>query len=407
MSPARKRRSRGLKRALLLRDIRVVDFSLAYAGPYAAKLLGDLGAAIVHVETGERLDIMREYPPYGAVEGPDRSGSFASLHRNKRSLTLDLKTAGGRAVMERLVQRADVLLENFTPRVLPSLGFPWSRLTALNPRLVYCAMPGFGTTGPHREHRSYGPTLEGHSGIASMTGYEEEPPLRMGCSYPDMVGGVTGAFAILAALRERTKTGRGTMVELPQQQAAAALTGIALAEWSVNKRVLGRSGNAHPWFVPHGVYRCAGDDRWIAIAVRDDAQWAPLGPLLGLPPLAHAERQARRHDIDRAIAHFTASRDADGLARDLRARGVEAYPVRSALDLARDPHLAARGFVEAIDHPVLGRLRYPGPPWRIDGAETAAHEPAPCLGQHTRAILAELGYLGAEVTRLTEEGALR
>src|SRR2546426_11323108 len=130
MSPARKRWSRGLKRALLLRDIRVVDFSLAYAGPYAAKLLGDLGAAIVHVETGERLDIMREYPPYGAVEGPDRSGSFASLHRNKRSLTLDLKTAGGRAVMERLVQRADVLLENFTPRVLPSLGFPWSRLTA-------------------------------------------------------------------------------------------------------------------------------------------------------------------------------------------------------------------------------------------------------------------------------------
>jgi benzylsuccinate CoA-transferase BbsF subunit len=396
-----------VKRVLLLRDVRVIDFSTAYAGPYAAKLLGDLGADVIHVETGTRLDIMREYPPYRAEAGPDRSGSFASLHRNKRGLTLNLKTAGARGVMERLLGTGDVIIENYTPRVLPSLGFAWERMTALNPRLIYCTMPGFGASGPHREYRSYGPTLEGQSGIAFMTGYEEEPPLRMGCSYPDMVGGVTGAFAILAALRQRATTGRGTRVELPQQQAAVALTGIATVEWSVNKRVLGRLGNAHPWFVPHDIYRCAGDDQWVAVVVREDGQWERLAPLLGLPAMARAERVRQRVAIDAALSRFTASRQADAVARQLIAIGVEAYPVRNAFDLARDPHVAARGFVETIDHARLGPLPYPGPPWRIEGVPTGPHVPAPCLGEHTEPILSELGYAPAAIAALRDEGALR
>lgn len=396
-----------MKRALLLGGLRVIDFSTAYAGPYAAKLLGDLGADVIHVETGDRLDIMREYPPYGAPAGPDRSGSFASLHRNKRGLSLNLKREGARGVMARLIERSDVLLENFTPRVLPSLGFPWEKLQELNARLVYCRMPGFGAAGPAREYRSYGPTLEAQSGIAYMTGYEDEPPLRMGCSYPDMVGGVTGAFAILAALRQRVRTGRGAVIELPQQQAAAALTGIALAQWSVNKRLTGRMGNRHPWFVPHDVYRCAGDDRWVAIVVRDDEQWARLAPRLGLPAMTRAQRSGRLAEIDAAIAAFTAVREADAIARELTNAGVEAYPVRTALDLARDPHVAARGFIETIEHATIGARPYAGPPWHITGAETAPHRPAPRLGEHTDAILAELGYAEDDVSRLREEGALR
>lgn len=397
-----------MKRVRLLPGIRVIDFSTAYAGPYAGKLLGDLGADVVHVETGERLDIMRSYPPYRGPSEPDHSGSFASLHRNKRGITLNLKTGGARGVMERLIRVSDVLVENFTPRVLPSLGFPWSRLQELNPRLVCCRMPGFGTSGPYREYRSYGPTLEGQTGIAGMTGYEDEPPLRMGCSYPDMVGGVTGAFAILTALRQRARTGRGALIELPQQQAAAALTGIALAEWSVNKRVIARLGNAHPWFVPHDLYRCAGDDRWVAVVVRDEEAWARLAPRIGLPPaLTRADRAQRRAAIDRALAAFTAPRDADDVTRELAALGVEAYPVRTALDLARDAHVAARGFVETIPHTAMGPLPYAGPPWRIDGAETTPHAPAPCLGEHSEAVLWELGYDDAGIAALREEGALR
>jgi benzylsuccinate CoA-transferase BbsF subunit len=309
--------------------------------------------------------------------------------------------------MERLVRGSDVLVENFTPRVLPSLGFPWERLRALNPQLVYCSMPGFGVAGPHRDYRSYGPTLEGQSGIAHMTGYEDEPPLRMGCSYPDMVGGVTGAFAILAALRQRARTRSGAMIELPQQQAATALTGTALAEWSVEGRIAGRAGNAHPWFVPHGLYRCAGDDRWVAIVVRDDAAWARLAPLVGLTAMPGGERRDRRREIDAAVARFTGAEDANALAPRLRALGIEAYPLRTALDLAQDSHVATRGFVETIGHRVLGSRPYAGPPWRLGGVATADHAPAPCLGEHTEEILAELGYVRSEVERLREEGALR
>lgn len=396
-----------MKRALLLTGVRVIDFSTAYAGPYAAKLLGDLGADVVHVETGDRLDIMRAYPPYGAPAGPDRSGSFASLHRNKRGLSLNLKNERARGVMTRLISVSDVLVENFTPRVLPSLGFPWETMQKVNARLVYCRMPGFGASGPDREYRSYGPTLEAQSGMAYLTGYEHEPPLRMGCSYPDMVGGVTGAFAILAALHQRARTGCGAILELPQQQAAAALTGIALAQWTVNKQLLGRLGNRHPWFVPHDVYRCAGEDRWVAIVVRDDEQWARLAPRLGLPPMTRAQRRDGLHDVDAAIASYTAGREPDAVARELTALGVEAYPVRTALDLSRDPHIAARGFVETIDHPTIGPRPYAGPPWQITGAETAPHRPAPQLGQHTDAILAGLGYAEEDVIRLREEGALR
>ena len=396
-----------MKRALLLTGIRVVDFSTAYAGPYAAKLLGDLGADVIHVETGDRLDIMREYPPYGAPDGPDRSGSFASIHRNKRGLALNLKRPGAGEVMTRLIRAADVLVENFTPRVLPSLGFPWATIQQINPRLVYCRMPGFGASGPNREYRSYGPTLEAQSGIAYMTGYDDEPPLRMGCSYPDMVGGVTGAFAILAALRQRTRTGRGAVLELPQQQAAAALTGIALAQWTINKQLTGRMGNRHPWFVPHDVYRCAGEDRWVAIVVRDDAQWARLAPRLDLPPLTRGQRRDRLGEIDRALARFTGARDAEAVARELTALGIEAYPVRTALDLSHDPHVAARGFIETIDHGAIGPRPYAGPPWQITGAPTAPHRPAPQLGQHTDDILTELGYSADEAARLRQDGALR
>jgi benzylsuccinate CoA-transferase BbsF subunit len=396
-----------MKRVRLLSGVRVTDFSTAYAGPYAGKLLGDLGASVIHVETAARMDIMRNYPPYGAAEGPDRSGSFASLNRNKRGITLNLKTAGARGVMERLLRSSEVLIENYTPRVLPSLGFDRERVRALNPQLVYCAMPGFGTRGPYRDYRSYGPTLEGQSGIAFMTGYEDEPPLRMGCSYPDMVGGVTAALAVLAALRRARLTGQGAFVELPQQQAAAALTGIAVTAWTVNRRLMGRLGNGHPWWVPHGIYRAAGEDRWLAVVVRDDTAWALLAPLLGLPAMTHAERRARRGEIDAALGRFAASRDADAAAQELQALGLEAQAVRTALDLAADPHLAARGFIETIDHPTIGARPYAGPPWRITGAETEPHRPAPRLGEHTEEVLAELGYDGAAIVALRAEGALR
>lgn len=391
---------------MLLAGIRAVELTTAFAGPYAGKLLADLGADVVRIESASRLDIMRGYPPYLMPEGPERSGSFASINRNKRSVTLDLGTAGGREVAERLIVRADALIENYTPRVLPALGLDPDRLQGLNPRLVICRMPGFGVDGPHRAYRSYGPTLEGQAGLAALTGYAGEAPLRMGCSYPDMVGGVTAAFAVLAALRRRERTGRGAVIELPQQRAAAALTGTAVAEWTLDKRLAGRLGNAHPWFVPHGVYRCAGPDRWIAISVREDAAFAALARLAGLPVMDLAARQAARDAIDAALERWTAEQDAEALGRMLRAHGVEATPVRSAPELARDPHLESRGFVEQIDHPLHGRRPYAGPPWRIGGVAVEPHRPAPRLGEHTDGVLAELGYAPEAVAALRRDGAL-
>jgi benzylsuccinate CoA-transferase BbsF subunit len=166
-------------------------------------------------------------------------------------------------------------------------------------------------------------------------------------------------------------------------------------------------GNAHPWFVPHDVYRCAGDDRWVAVVVRDDGQWARLAPRLGLPAMTRAERARQRAAIDEALSRFTRAREADAVACELIALGVEASPVRNALDLAGDPHVAARGFVETIDHASLGPLPYPGPPWRLESVPTGPHVPAPCLGEHTEPILRELGYASEAIAALRDEGALR
>jgi benzylsuccinate CoA-transferase BbsF subunit len=391
---------------MLLAGVRVVELTTAYAGPYAGKLLADLGADVVRIESAGRLDIMRGYPPYLEPAGVERSGSFASINRNKRSVTLDLKTPGGREAAARLVAAADALIENYTPRVLASLGLDPADLRARYPRLVICRMPGFGTAGPHRDYRSYGPTLEGQAGLAALTGYAGEAPLRMGCSYPDMVGGVTAAFAVLAALRARAASRRGAIVEVPQQRAAAALTGAATAEWSLGGRAAGRLGNAHRWFVPHGVYRCAGADRWAAISVRDEAAFAALARLAGLPAMDLAARQAARGEIDAALERWTSAQDAGAVTARLRAAGVEATAVRSAMDVARDPHVEARGFVEPIEHPSHGRRPYAGPPWRIEGAPVEPHRPAPRLGEHTEAVLAELGYSPDAIAELARSGAL-
>lgn len=395
-----------MKRARLLDGIHVVELTTAFAGPYAGKLLGDLGADVVRVESARRPDIMRGYPPSLLPDGPERSGSFSSINRNKRSVALDLKTPGGRGAIARLIERADVLIENFTPRVLPSLGLDPATLHATNPRLVICRMPGFGLDGPHAAYRSYGPTLEGQAGLAALTGYPGEAPLRMGCSYPDMVGGVTAAFAVLSALRRRIGTGRGAAIELPQQRAAAALTGTAVAEWTASRRIAERAGNAHAWHVPHGTYRCAGDDRWIAISVRDETGWRALAEIAGLPPMDLSARQRARASIDEAIERWTIGQDADVLAGALCARGIEAQPIRGALDLVRDPHIAARGFIESIDHPLHGARPYAGPPWRIAGVAIDPHRPAPRLGEHTDEVLGEIGYTPDDIAALRAEEAL-
>ena len=196
------------------------------------------------------------------------------------------------------------------------------------------------------------------------------------------------------------------MIELPQQRAAAALTGTAVAEWTVNRRIAERTGNTHAWHVPHGTYRCAGDDRWIVISVRDETAWRALAGIAGLPAMSLPARQRARAAIDEAIERWAIGQDAVALADTLRSRGIEAQPVRGALDLVDDPHIVARGFIELIEHPLHGARPYAGPPWRIDGVPVDPHRPAPCLGEHTDEVLAEIGYTPDDIAALRAQEAL-
>lgn len=378
---------------LPLTGIRVLDCTAWWAGPSATHVLACLGAEVIKVESDNRPDAMRT----ASVRPPtdpawlEWSGIFHAVNAGKKSITLDLTSPEGVATFERLAMGADLVVENYTPRVMEQFGLDWERLHELNPRLVMVRMPAFGLDGPWRDRTGFAQTMESLAGMAWVTGFPDGPPVlvRGAC---DPIAGMHAVVATLLALRARTFDGAGRLVESTMVEAALNVTVEQVIEWDLRGVRLDREGNRGVG-APQDVYRCAGDDRWVAVAVVTDDQWKALRSVIGLPDdwrwETSEQRRAHADEIDSLIERWTSSLEAEAATAALIGAGVPAAEVARGCDIARNPQLRHRGLFEVEDHPVTGRHELPTLPFRFDHVETWLSGPAPLLGQHTAAILSE------------------
>jgi len=410
---------------LPLEGVRVIELGMVFVLPVATMPLAALGADVIKVEAASRPDSVRWGPQPDNVPRPDgynHGAHFQMLNRNKRGLTLDLTRPEGRDLLLRLVAKSDVVAENFTPRVLKNLSLTYDDLRAVNPRIILLSSTGFGQTGPWKDYRAYGPNTEAVDGLMHLTGYPDGPPVRagaggMGVAFTDASGGFYGTFAILAALERRQRTGEGTWLDLSHYEAGVATIPEAVIDFAMNGRVQVRDGNRDPVRAPQGCYPCAGDDRWVAISVADDAAFRALASIMGSPGLADERRfctaDARRehHDeLDDVVSAWTTSRRATDIETSLQAAGVEATAVSTPRDVWFDAQLAHRRFFETVPAPEsaaeIGPRPHIRPVWK-SGMPRAPLRRAPEFGEHNRETLGELlGLSEAEQKRLVEAGVI-
>jgi benzylsuccinate CoA-transferase BbsF subunit len=326
--------------------------------------------------------------------------------RGKQSIVLDLGDPRGVDLARRLAAASDVVIDNFSARVMENLGLDYESLRALRPDVICVRMTGYGLTGPDRDHVSYGPTLQALTGYTLLMGEPGGPPAGFGYSYSDLAGGNLGALAVLVALWHRRRTGRGQLVDLSQLEAVASLVGPALLDRAAHGGTSLAVGNASQEAAgaPHGVYPCAGDDRWIAITVLGDEEWRRFVAAMGMPDWTHDPRFAATEgrlanagELDREVAAWTRGQDADGLMARLQAAGVTAGRVADAADVcARDPQLAHRGHFVDVPTPEGTAVRMDGPAFLLSETPARVSGPGPLLGEHTGAVLARVLGLGAD-----------
>lgn len=376
----------------LLSDLVVVDLTRALAGPHAAMMLGDLGARVIKVESPAGGDDSRGWgPPF--VEG--ESTYFLSANRNKESVTADLKSAEGKEFLTKLVRKADVLLENFRPGVLDRLGFPVERLHELNPRLVILSITGFGHDGPEGGRAGYDQIAQGEGGLMSVTGAVE--PTKTGVPIADLLAGMYGAYGVLAALHERSITGRGRVVRTSLLASVVGVHAFHGTKWTVAGELPERVGNHHAQIAPYGMYRTKDDI--VQVAVGSESQWRTFAPLVGLDPedvrfVGNSDRVAHRDELTAAIEAVFSTEPADEWLRRLAETGIPAGKVRDFQQVYEWEQTQSQGLLIDVDHPTLGRIQLPGPPLRFDDQQYAgAREtnlPPPRLGEHDESVRAWL-----------------
>jgi benzylsuccinate CoA-transferase BbsF subunit len=397
-------RMAGVGERLPLTGLRVVNFGWAWAGPAAGQTLGILGAEVYKVETRVRVDINRTLPPFAeGIADPDRSLQNHAGWAGNGSVQLDLTRSEGRELALRLVAVSDVAIENFGPGVLQKLDLGYERLAEVRPDLVLVSMPGAGTWGPLSHLRTYGNSLGGIAGIDALTGYLGEGPTSMENGFADPYSGVAAAFSALLALRQRDRTGRGQHVDCSQQETLMQMVGPLFMDYALNGRVAGTIGNRHPLSAaaPHGVFPCAGEDRWIAIAIVDDEEWQGLVRAMGEPDWARAYDSFERrlegiNDIHERLAAWTRPHDDRELAERLQSIGVAATPVLDVADLLHDPHHHARETFIEVTHPLGFRETIYGS--YIKPSRTIADiRPGPAIGQDNDYVFREL--LGLDEAR--------
>ncbi|MEZ4501106.1 MAG: CoA transferase [Dehalococcoidia bacterium] len=403
-----------------LQGVRVLDLTRIWSGPLAARILGDLGAEVIKIEAPlgrgprEAPDNVRTNNPEAGTERYwNRQALFNKLQRNRLGVAIDLKHPRGREAFLDLVRQSDVVIENFSARAMPSLGLGYDDLRAAKPDIVYMAMPAFGLNGPYRDYIGLGPSIEPVTGLTSMMGYSDEEPRVTSKAITDAMAGVAAASAVLTALERRDRTGEGALIDLSQHEVGVAYLGEYVLEQQLGEQPQ-RLGNAHTEWAPHGVYRCAGDDEWIAIAARDDEEWRALADLAGrgwASEVAFGDvesRRAHRADLDATIEGWTAGQEKHALMRELQARRVPAGAVQKPQEWTVDAHLEARDYFTELEHAEVGPFRSDGSPLRFDGARgTEAWRAAPCLGADNREVLSRLlGMTDDQIDELASLGVI-
>jgi crotonobetainyl-CoA:carnitine CoA-transferase CaiB-like acyl-CoA transferase len=399
-------------RKLPLDGVRILDLTMMWAGPYATRMLGEMGAEVIKIESPTAWDNLRTFLPRTVhVDDPWNSDVFfAEYNHNKKSLTLDLAVEAGRDVFLKLVANSDVVIENYRADVMDKLGLSDQTLFAANPTLVLVSMAGFGKTGADRDNVGYGPIIEMMSGLTSLTGYGDDAPQKSGISYPDPVAGAAAAGAVSLGLIKRRRTGEGARVDLAQVEATMTLAGAAFATLSRTGSPPAVTGNRHPIWAPQGCYRVRGDDQWIVVSCTGDGEWAACAKVIGRPDLAGLpleERRSRHDELDAAISAWSAPVNGAVAVDVLQAAGVSSGRVLDMRTIKDDPHLHARGYWVQIPNEKMHPYRKSGVAWRLVEANPAITSHAPYFGAHSEEILRTVAGLSTdEITRLAADGVV-
>ncbi len=415
-----------------LAGIRVADFCWMGVGSVATRLLADFGAEVIKIEDRARIDTPRRLPIYKGEPArnfgeevigadPDKGGLHNNYSRNKLGVTINMRTEQGRALADRLIAHSSIVSENFAPGVMERWGLTYERLNELSPGVIYARMSGYGHTGPHVEYRSYGPVVQAVSGLSYISGLPGREPSGWGLSYMDNQAAYYNSAALLLAIYHRNRTGQGTEIDVSAIEAGINLVGPVLLDVSVNGHTTRRPdyppGNRLEWphAAPHGVYPAAGEDRWVAIAVFDDDQWAGLVDALGRPAWTDDARFKRQEDrfahqdaLDEHLAAWTRDRDRFEVMELLQAHGVPAGAVQNAEDTnERDPQIAHRGVFFELDHPVIGRARFEGDPFHFSAMAPHHWRSAPRLGEDNEYVFKQIvGLSDGEYDESAAAGAM-
>ncbi len=410
--------------AQALARYRICDFSGQLAGAGSTRHLAAFGAQVIRIEdpTNEgRWDILRGQPPYvDERKGIDLGGAFNNHNAGKLGITLNLRTEHGKELLRELVRVSDVVTENFSAGVMDRLGFGYEQLRALRPDIVYVSNSGFGKTGPYRDFKTWGPIVQAVSGLTWTSKLRDQPPAGWGYSYMDHTGAYYMCIAILAALHHRNVSGEGQWVDMSCTEAGATLTGPATLDYTANGRPTRRDGlpdsnhSRSPRMSPHAIYPAAGEDRWIAIACRDAADWRALAGVVAEPwvddeRFANLDARIEHEDaLDERIADWSGERDGFETAQRLRAAGVPAAAVaRPEERIEHDPGTSAWGLWPEVTQTAMGRVRVDGMPAHLSATDWEITRGAPCLGEHNEQVYGDLlGRSPAEIAELREQGVI-
>ena len=384
-----------------LEGIRLLEMTIAVAGPVCCHVLGDMGAEVIKVEeprSRARTPMHLPKPLPGVPDHPyNRIVNFNELNRSKRLLSLNVSKDEGRKIYLRLAEQCDVMVENFAPRVVGNLGIDYESVRKVNPGIIYVSMPAFGKTGPYKDRGSYGPGIDAMSGISHLTGYPDRNPGKPANFFCDQNAGLHAAFAILTALRHRRRTGEGQYIEMSMLEGELQAVAPAIMDVTLNGRDGVRTANRHDWFAPHGVYPCVGDDAWVAIAVTSDDQWQALCGAMGRADLAadaryraQTDRHAHQEAIDPIIAAWTKDQTHYRVQEQLQAAGVPAGAVLQVDELFEDPQMKHRGSFAWAEHPELGPFPHTRTAWLSQQGNHGVSRPGPTFGNANDYVFRDL-----------------